>query len=176
MSKLYRVHAVIDGQMGEKQTRYASYQAHEQLLDAGAGQLTLTGHCFLGERTVIALELLLQDGRGAAHTASVALAQLLLRAGDYFEDGLIDDDEENGLSYEDEIELRIFENDGYEVRDFKLEYALGSFAGDEAAATVLRTPDELAGWALDGAPEQQRAWHALVYRPRRAAGSVALVN
>ena len=135
MSKLYTVQAVIHGRIGAEQFKYAAYQAHEQLLDAGAGRATPNGHCILRNTTVIALSLLLEDGR------------------------------DDGLSVEDEAELRVFEDGGYGERDFVLEYASGFFAGDEQNAVVLCLPEEIAAYGLDGEPQQQRAWHAVLTTP-----------
>ena len=167
--KLYKVQAVIDGRMGKTQFQYASYRAREALLDAGLGGVTVSGYSILRDKAVIELELTLGRAEGAARTASIALAQLLLSAEGYYE-GLEEDaaEEEDleGLEDVDDVELSRkaivelarLEDDGYGEEAFALLYAEGFFEPPGGEPDVLRLPEEIAHLGMQTPPPYERAW------------------
>lgn len=167
--KLYKVQAVIDGRIGKTQFRYASHRAHEALLDAGLGGVTASGHSILRDTTVIELELTLEQAEGAARTASITLAQLLLSAEGYYE-GLeedaaeeedlesLEDADDVELSREAVIELARLEDDGYGEEAFALLYAEGFFEPAGGEPDVLRLPEEICHLGMQTPPPYERAW------------------
>lgn len=83
--RTYTVQAVVHGRMGSEQFRLATYEATEQLLDAGIGHFTASGRCILRDMTVLELTLTLEGQADPKRSASTGLAHLLIAAEGYLE-------------------------------------------------------------------------------------------
>ncbi len=172
--RTYTVQAVVHGRMGEEQFRIATYEATEQLLDAGIGYFTARGHCILRDMTIVELTLTVEGQADAKQGACTGLTHLLIAAEGYLEG--LEEDKLEAEAYEGDFEGEaqsepetLGENllagayisiaDDYGEDEFVLLYAEGFFEGDAARTELLDIPGQLVHLGLRGSELAWNSWH-----------------